>query len=150
MKHLTTLHMPAMTPGSIRFVRDVEQRARKVEQVRIATDHVLHGGIYTRTICVPAGVMITGALIKIPTTLTISGHCAMLVGDVERVDIEGFMVMAAPANRKALFIAHSDTYISMSFVTEARSVEQAEEEFTDETDLLKSRDGINTVEITEA
>ena len=38
-------------------------------QVAIQTTHHFHAGLYSRTIRIPAGVMITGALIKIPTLL---------------------------------------------------------------------------------
>ena len=40
----------------------------------------VHGGIYTRTMFLPKGAMIMGALIKVPTTLVISGSC--FVSDV--------------------------------------------------------------------
>lgn len=119
-----------------------------MKQVSISTDHVLHGGIYTRTIFVPAGVMITGALIKIPTTLTISGKVVLVVGEGERIEIDGFAVLPASTGRKTVFLAHSNTHISMAFATEAQSVEEAENEFTDEADLLKSHDNTNFVTVT--
>ena len=96
-----------------------------------------------------AGVVTTGALIKIPTTLTVSGTATIIVGNKDRITVDGFMVVPAMADRKQVLVAHTDTFISMSFVTSARTVADAEAEFTDETDMLKSRNGDNVVIITE-
>lgn len=141
--------LPPSSPEVIDIVKKVEARAEEEVQVDIETNHVLHDGVYTRTICVPAGVMITGALIKIPTTLTISGQCLVLIGDGEGVEIKGFAVMPTSAGRKQVFIARSDTHISMCFKTDAKTVEQAEVEFTDESNMLKSKVNKNNITITE-
>jgi hypothetical protein len=140
--------LPKTTDCGIEFVKSVETEARQQDQVHIVTEHLFHGGVYTRTICVPAGVMITGALIKIPTTLTVSGHALIVVGDNEEVIIEGFMAVPASSGRKQVFIAYADTFISMSFKTDAKTVDEAEREFTDEFDMLKSRDCDNYVVVT--
>ena len=141
--------VPKTSVSGVNFVRHVESVILEQPQVDITTEHLFHAGVYTRTICVPAGVVITGALIKIPTTLTVSGTATIIVGDKDRISVDGFMVVPAMAGRKQVFVAHTDTFISMSFVTSARTVADAEAEFTDETDMLKSRNGDNVVIITE-
>lgn len=118
-------------------------------QVDIATDHVIHGGMYARTITIPAGIVLTGAFIKLPTVLIANGNASVFVGD-RWVSIEGYHVLAAAAGRKQVFIAHEDTQLTMIFPTDATTIEQAEDEFTDEAELLFSRkpDARNTFNIT--
>lgn len=140
--------LPPSSQKMIDVVSQVEKRAQDMEQVSITTDHVIHDGVYTRTICVPAGVMITGALIKISTTLIVSGTCTVLIGDGEEIQVSGYMVMPTSSGRKQIFMAHTDTFISMIFKTDAKSVEEAEAQFTDDVDILKSKVNPNDVRIT--
>lgn len=140
--------LPPSPPAAIAKVRELEAVVLNAPQTDIATHHVIHAGVYSRTICIPAGVVLTSALIKIPTTLTICGKASVFVGDKE-VLVEGYHVLAASAGRKQAYIAHEDTHVTMSFRTNARTVEEAEEEFTDEAALLMSRRGLNDINITE-
>lgn len=127
-----------MTPEAIDKVRQLEARTAELEQVEIPTDHVLHGGMYARTIKIPAGVLLTGAHIKRATTLVISGHVTVFVG-AGTIEINGYQVLPASAGRKQAFLAHADTFVTMLFPSEAASIEAAENEFTDEADRLLSR-----------
>ena len=104
----------------------------------IPTSHTLHGGMYARTVLVPAGVVITGALIKVATTLILSGSVKMYSGD-EMVELTGYNVIAAAAGRKSAFLAVTDTHLTMVFPTSAATVAEAEAEFTDQCDVLLSR-----------
>lgn len=138
-----------MSSQAIANVRKLEEFVGKLPQVDISTDHVIHGGMYARTITVPAGVLLTGVVIKVPTTLIINGHCRVFMGE-DSVDLKGHNVFAASAGRKQAFIAYEDTALTMIFATKATSVEEAEKEFTDEACLLSSRkeDSVNTINIT--
>lgn len=127
-----------MTPEAIDKVRQLEARTAELEQVEIPTDHVLHGGMYARTIKIPAGVLLTGALIKRATTLVISGNVTVFIG-AGTIEIAGYQVLPASAGRKQAFLAHADTFVTMLFPSEAASIEAAENEFTDEADRLLSR-----------
>ncbi len=73
----------------------------------------------------------------------------MNVGD-KPMRLTGHCVIPASAHRKQAFTAHEDTYLTMSFATGAATVEEAEDEFTDEAALLLSRrpDSPNEVTIT--
>lgn len=130
--------IPAMSEAAIAKVYRLEDFAKKMPQVDIETSHAIHGGMYARTIIVPAGVMLTGALVKIATTLIINGDVVMYI-DGEAKELHGYHVFAASANRKQAFVAQTDTYITMIFPTNAKTVEEAEEQFTDEAHLLFSR-----------
>lgn len=128
----------AMNSQAINKVRAFEDLASKLPQVPLVTTHTIHGGIYSRTVTIPAGVTITGALIKIATTLIISGKVRAFVGE-ETIELQGYNVIAASAGRKQAFLAIDDTNLTMLFATNATTIEQAENEFTDEAHLLASR-----------
>lgn len=141
--------VPAMTASAIGKVKALEAVLKTAPQSIIETHHVLHGGQYSRTVMIPADVVITGALIKIATTLIVNGDCTVFLGD-DIIKISGYNVLAASAGRKQAFIAHGDTYLTMTFPTNATTIEEAENEFTDEAELLLSRSdvGHNTITIT--
>ena len=116
-------------------------------QVPITTYHLIHAGLYARTITIPAGVLLTGALIKRSTLVILNGDVTVANGDKSERLI-GYNVLPASAHRKQGFFAHADTQITMLFATSARDVQSAEEEFTDEAHRLFSRHGENVVNIT--
>jgi hypothetical protein len=134
--------IPAMSDAAIENVRRPEKLARGLPQVALETNHVIHAGLYARTILVPAGVMITGALVKIATLLVVQGDVIVYV-DGAPVHLQGHAVLAASAGRKQAFLARVDTHLTMIFPTRAKTVEDAEREFTDEVDLLASRRDTN-------
>lgn len=119
-----------------------------VPQVEIPTEHVIHGGMYARTVRLAPETIITGALIKLATMVVVNGHALVFVGD-GWTELEGFNVIPASAGRKQLFIAVGPVEITMIFPTKATSVEQAEQEFTDEhAALLSRRQGGDVITIT--
>ena len=68
----TFVTIPAMTEAVIERVRAVEAHILATqEQFDLPLLHVLHGGMYARSLFMPAGTIITGALIKIPTTVIV-------------------------------------------------------------------------------
>lgn len=140
--------LPSTSERALARIREIEEIVLKVPQIEMITHHVIHAGMYSRTIMVPKGTVLTGALVKIPTTLIVCGTASVLIGDDEEVLVDGYHVLAASANRKQAFIAHEDTFITMSFKTTAQCVEEAEIEFTDEHTRLMSRHGINEIIIT--
>lgn len=116
----------------------MEEAVQACPQVALHTHHTLHGGVYTRTVRIPAGVIIVGALIKIPTTVIVSGDC-LVTTDGEIMGLDGYGVLRASAGRKQVFRALTNTYLTMLFRTDAQTVEDAEAEFTDEAESLLSR-----------
>lgn len=131
-------HIPAMSDKAIDRARELEDVLMHAPQVEIHTGHVIHAGMYARTVFLPAGIRITGALIKCATLLVLHGKVSVYIGD-EIIDLDGYNVIPASANRKQVFIAVTDTYLTMIFPTNVKTVEEAEAEFTDESELLASR-----------
>lgn len=139
--------IPAMTHGAIDKVRQMEALTLKMPQVDIATQHIIHGGMYARTIMIPAKTMITGALIKLATILIVQGDVVIYIGD-KSMELTGYNVLPASAMRKQAFVAKTDVYLTMIFPTDAQGIKEAEEEFTDDADSLASRNMKNEITIT--
>src|SRR6185503_3455492 len=98
--------------------------------------------MYTRTIHLAPEVVLAGALVKVPTMLIVCGKTAVFTGE-NWIELEGYHVIPARAGRKQIFVTREDTCITMIFRTDAKTVEQAEEEFTDEAKDLMSRQNDN-------
>lgn len=133
-----------MSHAAIDRVREIEAINLLGSQTKLRTEHVLHGGLYARTMAVPQlgpgeACLITGALIKIATLLVSHGDALVYIGDDKPLRLAGYSVIQASAGRKQVFIAQSGFRLTMIFPTSATTVEEAEEEFTDEADMLMSR-----------
>ena len=131
--------IPAMSEATVDEVRRLENILSMLPQELVYTHHVIHGGLYSRTMRIPAGVVITGAYIKIPTLLIVEGDALVYIGDDEKVLLEGYNILPAHANRKQVFVAKTDVLLTMIFATKATTIEKAEEEFTDDFARLLSR-----------
>lgn len=105
------------------------------DEADIPIEHFIHEGVYYRTCFVPKDVAIIGALVKIPTTVIVSGNCYVTLGNTIG-KLEGYNVIKAEAGRRQAFRAITDTYITMCFRTNSKDVKEAEKEFTDEWILL--------------
>jgi hypothetical protein len=139
VSELQTLTMvSATTSGMLARIRHAEEKLAKREQLPVATEHLFHAGIYARTVRLKPGTLITGALIRRATLLIVNGCVAMLVNEVW-VSLHGYNVIPASAGRKQVFVTRSEVAMTMLFPTAAKTVEEAEKEFTAETDLLLSR-----------
>ena len=127
-------------------LKEIEKKMLTKEQIKLLTIHSLYNGVYTRTILLKENEVICGALIKIPTTLIINGNIQVSDGD-SVVDIVGFDVFLCEPNRKQLMKANGNTSITMLFKTDAKTIEEAEQEFTDDFLSLLSRreDSINII-----
>lgn len=130
-----------MTREEIARVAQLEAESLKCPQVPIPTEQILNEGMYARTVRIPAGVMITGAHIRVGTMIVVEGEVVVYLGE-RTVELSGYNVMAADAGRKQAFVAKSDVNLTMIFPTLAKSVEEAEAEFTDEVELLQTRRGL--------
>ena len=94
--------------------------------------------MYARTVHLPAMGHFTNVLIKIPTLLIVSGYCYMLAGN-KWAKLTGYHVFPANGGRKQICITKEPTTVTMLFATNAKTVGEAEMQFTDETADLLSR-----------
>ena len=70
-----------MSDYAIDRVRALEEITSAMDQAEITTWHVLHSGMYSRTIKIPEGVLLTGALVKVPTILVVNGDVAVYANE---------------------------------------------------------------------
>lgn len=135
--------IPAMSDEAIAKAREFEEILKQAPQLTFETQHVIHAGMYARTMRLPAGHALVGALLKVPTILIVNGDCVGYIGD-EIVQLTGHCVLAASAKRKQVFVANTDTWLTMLLNTDLTDVELIENYFTDESDALASRQAHNS------
>lgn len=142
-------HISIMSQSMIENVRNLETELMKISQDSIPTFHLIHAGMYSRTIIIPAGSIIVGSLMKIATILILQGDFIIYTDDGS-IEYHGYNVFSGNEHRKTAVVALNDTNATMIFPTNTKSVAEAEDEFTDETHLLFSRhsDAINHITIT--
>lgn len=129
--------LPATDQSMQERLNAAQEKLNKWEQVEIKTDHVLHAGMYSRTVTLPPGTAIIGVLVKVPTLVITVGSGMVMVGD-RWVQINGYHVITGSAMRKQAFVSDGALIVTMLFPTNARTVAEAEAAFTDETDSLLS------------
>src|SRR5882757_6176714 len=107
MGELVTLHqrvIPAMDPPTIAQVRALEAELLKVPQHlrgenHFRTHHLLHGGMYHRTLITPPRTLIIGAIIKRPSVLSTYGDILVYIGN-GTVEVSGYNILPASAGRR--------------------------------------------------
>jgi hypothetical protein len=139
--------IPPSSEEMIAKVRRLEDEVRQAPQIEFVTEHVFHAGMYARTVRIGPNVVFTSALIKCATILIIHGDLLVLAGD-EMVRMNGYCVLPAEAGRKQVYITGSDVELTMIFPSGAKTVEEAEEQFTDEAENLLSRTNENDIVMT--
>ena len=121
--------LPACT--DLQRMRAFEEFLKALPQVDIVPENLLHAGCFCRTIRVPVGVTLTGALMKVPTILIVSGHC-VLTSDGKAEELKGSFVFDCAAGRKTAFLTLAETMITCVFATQATTVADAVREMTDD------------------
>lgn len=110
----------------------------QLPQVDVPTFHSFHAGVYARSATLKPNVVLVGAHLKIPTLLIISGKVIVKIGNDEHL-VDGYEVIEGAENQKRIFVAVEETHMTMIFATRAASIEEVENEFTDEADRLLTR-----------
>lgn len=123
-------------------VRQLEDYLVGLPQVDLGTSHVIHGGMYARTVLIPAGTTMTGAMTNADNICVVCGDITVTTDDGP-MRLTGFHVLPAKAGAKRVGVAHADTYWTALFVTDKSDIQDIEAQLTDESDrLLTRRDGI--------
>ena len=119
-------------------VRELERFTLAMPQVEIETQHLVHGGLYARTIFVPAGTLITGAQMNKDNICVMHGDMSVTT-DEGTVRLTGFHVIPASAGFKRAGFAHADTYWTTLMPTQHTDLNDIEDEMTDESSMLQTR-----------
>ena len=138
LEHRPAAALQAASPATLDKLAQVQRAMLTVEQPPLTTEHILHGGMYARTIRLEPGVVMIGSLIKRPTLLIFHGSGSVLAGD-DRVDLAGYYVLPGRAGRKQLFVTGGPVEMTMVYATQATTIEEAEDEVFAEAELLQSR-----------
>lgn len=119
-------------------VRALEQEFEQLPQVILETGHVIHGGMYARTIFIPAGTALTGAQTQCDNVCVVVGDITVTTDDGP-VRLTGHHVIAACAGRKRVGIAHADTWWTTLMSTDLTSVQAIEDYMVTEGARLQTR-----------
>lgn len=129
---------PLSLMASPEAVRELERHMMELPQVEVDTHHLVHGRMYARTILIPAGVMLTGALTNCDNICVVHGDITVTTDDGTH-RLTGYHVLPAKAGFKRAGVAHADTYWTMLCHTDLVDVHEIEDEISDESHLLQSR-----------
>jgi hypothetical protein len=119
-------------------IRRLEACLLEFPQVDLQTTHALSGGVYARTVFIPAGTVVTGATHK-------KDHVCIIDGDVETIlngepqRITGRVVLNGTKGVKRAVYAHDDTLWTTVCSTALTDIEAIEAELVEEPEQLQTR-----------
>ena len=116
----------------------LESELLGLPQVDLSTTHLVHGGMYARTILIPGGTLLTGALTEMDNICVLYGDITVTT-DKGTQHLQGFNVLPAKAGAKRAGIAHADTWWTTLIPTELTDIEAIEDSMTSESDRLHTR-----------
>jgi hypothetical protein len=123
-------------------VRQAEAYILTLPQIDLGTTHIVHGDVSVRTIFIPAGGHVTGALTNIANVCLIHGDITVTTDNGPQ-RFTGFHVLPAQPGAKRYGVAHADTYWTTVHHTKLTDIADIEDEMTNESALLQTRrDGI--------
>lgn len=118
-------YIPAMSATAIDLVRRMESVVRDLPQAPFKLDHLLHAGMYARTVTLPPGYW-GGALVKEATILVVIGAATIYTGEDEPLRVSGVTVLPASAGRKQAFVTEDHVTLIMIAAVDAKTVSEAE------------------------
>jgi hypothetical protein len=119
-------------------IERLEALGEQLPQVTIPTEHVISGGMYARTIDIPADTYLTGAAHK-------TDHLCVCMGDIEVMTDEGprrltgLHVLATKAGMKRAGYTHGPTRWTTICRTALTDIEAIEDELVEEPEKLQTR-----------
>lgn len=116
----------------------LENELLQFPQVDLQTSHVIHGGLYARTILIPAGTALTGALTEMDNVCVVFGDISVTT-DAGPQRLTGYHVLPATKGAKRAGYAHADTWWTTIIPTELTDVADIEDAVTGESDRLQTR-----------
>jgi hypothetical protein len=119
-------------------VRRLEQCILQTPQIDVQTTHVVHGGMCARTILIPKGAVVTGALTNFDNICILHGDITVTTTEGSR-RLTGFHVLPAAKGFKRAGYAHEDTHWTTVWPTGLTDITEIENEMTDESALLLTR-----------
>lgn len=140
-QQLSSMGSSQITHPQLEAVRRVEQALMQLPQVNLRTTHQVFGGMYARTIYIPAGTMLTGALTNKDNICIVCGDITVTMQEGP-VRLTGFHVLAANAGAKRAGYAHADTTWTTIWTTDLLDITAIEDEMTNESAMLQTRQAL--------
>lgn len=119
-------------------VGDLEREIMDLPQVQLQTQHVLSGGVYARSIFIPAGTILTGATHRKDHVNVVCGDITVTT-DSGPVRFTGYHVLPTKAGSKRAGVAHADTVWTTICPTNLTDIAAIEDELVEESDRLQTR-----------
>ena len=125
---------------SVAAVRELEGVLRElgIPEVDIPTSTLVHDGMAARTIFIPAGTLMTGALGRANTVNVFIGDITVTTDEGTK-RLTGYNVMPGTAGAKRAGVSHADTWWTTIHRTALTDLAAIEDEYTEESDALLSR-----------
>lgn len=128
--------IPAMSPQALDIVRRMEAVVRTMPQEPFKLDHLLHAGMYARTVTLPPGYW-GGALTLTASIVIVVGDALVYTGEDEPLQVSGVTVLPASAGRKQAFSTNDYVTIIMVAATDAKDVPEATAQLCAEPEILR-------------
>lgn len=119
-------------------VARLENELLALPQIDLATSHLVHGGMYARTIFIPAGAILTGALTEMDNVCVMYGDITVTT-DAGPQRLAGYHVLPASKGAKRAGITHADTWWTTLIPTDLAEIADIEAAMTTEADRLQTR-----------
>jgi uncharacterized protein YbdZ (MbtH family) len=119
-------------------VAELEALVLSLPQTDLQTSHVVHGGMCARTILIPAGTVLTGALTNCDNICVMHGGITVTTDDGPLV-LNGHHVLPANKGAKRAGWTHLDTYWTTIWPTQLTDITAIEDEMTSEAHKLQTR-----------
>ncbi len=107
----------------------IEARAKEQPQVEIESVHVVGGGMFARTIRIPAGVQISGRIHRAEHINIMSGGSIIVITEEGAKHLTGFNIMKCLPGSKRLARAIEDTIWTTIIRTDETDLNKIEELF---------------------
>jgi len=123
---------------SLEKIDEYEQLMGQMPQVDLQTTHSISGGVYSRTIFIPAGVSLVGATHS-------KDHINVMCGDITVTTddgmkrLTGYNVFATKAGMRRVGYAHTDTYWTSVIHTTETEISKIEGDITPDSHKLQTR-----------
>lgn len=142
------MNPPALTPDDAlavmagmpdpAAVRRLEAELVQMPQLMLDTSHLIHAGLYARTVMIPAGTVLTGAMTNHDNVCVVFGDITVTTDEGPQ-RLTGFHVLPAKAGAKRVGLAHADTWWATLWPTDLTDVQAIEDDMSDESAGLQSR-----------
>nr|WP_198983068.1 hypothetical protein [Herbaspirillum sp. ASV7] len=120
-------------PDMLALVNRLEQEMNHMPQADIPVWNHWAPGVYARTILIPAGVMLTGAVHKTEHLCIISGDHEFTTDEgMQRITHPHHIMLSKPGAKRAGY-SHADTYFTTVHATDERDLDKLVLELCDMT-----------------